>query len=217
MLPLGRSATATIMLATGRADTIAAGAGEVRMERASPNPSAPAAYGQVFDVVRFAGADSAKLARAFERLSDKRVILVPWDYEDMCKPIPWTRGAAWVDVGSPGTFAALHLRPEAYWVNGTPVFDVFYAYEAPYPSGILFRANRSLERNMRTDPELTAAEYFDLLQAMPTYQDAKVQPDSATAMVRRWQSSNPRLAALFPANSLARALLWDTGVRVRKE
>jgi hypothetical protein len=92
-------------------------------------------YGQLFNVARFAGADSARLANAFRMRGDTRVIIVPWDLDPGCQPVRWTGGFSWVPNGSVGTFTVL-LRPDSLWSDGMPVFDAFEAAFEPYPRAV---------------------------------------------------------------------------------
>jgi hypothetical protein len=209
-----RGVTETILLATARADTVLAGPGGVEPSphgghsgAGGPGPI----HGQVFDVARFAGVDSARLARTFRMGGAARAVIVPWDYDPACQPARWTAGAAWVPPAEPGAFT-LQLRPESEWVDGMPVFDAFRAVLEPYPFGE-YERSRSIPRQnpsrARTAGAMTAAQYFELLSELRPRDDLRDQPDSVWSALLRWQGRHPELVELYPANEIAASLADD--------
>src|SRR5688572_18297116 len=116
-----------VLLATASADTVLTGPGHIvpsvfggHSGAGAPGPI----FGQMFEVARFSGADSLRLATAFKTRGDMRVVIVPWDYDPACDPTRWSRGFAWVPVANAGTFTVA-LRPDSLWTDGIPVFDAF--------------------------------------------------------------------------------------------
>lgn len=211
-----RARAETVLLATGSSDSAGTGAGTVvasfevgHSGSGEPGPI----YGQRFEVARFGGADSARLARAYERLGDTSAIIVPWDYDPGCSPTRWARSAAWVPPSEAGTFTVA-LRAESLWVNGVPVFDAFIAAMEPYPLSPVYRGADRFAAPFRTTRHLSADEYFELVLAMPTRQDQWETPDAAWRTFLRWRDAHPDLAELYPANQAADHLASD--VRFRK-
>ena len=216
LAPGFRSRTEAILLASGSRDTVATGPGQVVPSEQGGHSGSGAPgpiYGQRFAVARFAGADSLGIARAFERTGDSSVIIVPWDYDAGCAPTRWTSRSAWVPAAEPGTFT-VSPRAESLWVSGVPVFDAFVAAMEPYPLSPAFRADDRFAPSFRAASHMTAAQYFELVSAMPTRQDLWENPDAAWRHFLRWRDANPERLGLYPANQAADQLASD--VRFRK-
>ena len=200
----------TILLASATRDTMLAGPGEIEpsphVGHTGPGGTGPI-HGQVFVVERFKGLDSARLASAFAQMSEPRAFIVPWDYDEMCRPTRWTAsGPAWVPTGEQGTFT-VKLRPDSLWIEGTPVFDAFYAAFEPYPWNVPFRDDvRSPTRPPQAD-RMSAEDYFALLSVLPLWEDMYEHPDSAQSAFAQSRREHPDLARLHPANAVDGFLL----------
>ena len=215
--PSVRARSTTVLLASATADTVLAGPGEVSASARGGHSGTGApgpVYGQVVEVRRFGGADSARLARAFGEMQNARALVVPWDYDPACAPARWTRSFAWVETGVPGAFG-VRLRADSLWVDGWPVFDVFMAVLEPYPAA--FRSGRRALDGSDEMPWLTPEQYLDLLLTTPPYEDWKERPDSSWAVVQSWLSANPDLARRYPAAVIAEQIAGSVaGLKARR-
>lgn len=191
----------TYLLGTALPDTLLAGPGTLK-----PYPGSPAwesgegrtIYGQVLQVERFAGADSATLAEVLAQRGTDRVVVVPWSYGSQCERLAWSQTAQWVPLGEPGMFRRLRLRPENDWAAGLPTFDAFWAWHEPYPTGEWFQRGFQGTHALRTQPSLTAAEYFDLYRALPDWHFIHSHPEAAAAGIARLEQQNPELLTKYP-------------------
>ena len=196
-----RSDTEAVLLGSALGDTLHAGAGEVAPRHES-HPGwvrARPIFGQLIEIARHAGADSAVLARAFARNRSNHVVVVPWAFDPACEPTPWEESAAWVSPGELGVFT-VRLRRQSHWANGVPTFDALRAQFEPYPSAylLLTRADSLLRSEA-----ITAPEYFDSLRAIPAYKDVRGEPAPAT--IAGWRTRQRELASRYPAT---RVLYW---------
>jgi hypothetical protein len=202
-----RLAENTHLLGSAAADTLLAGPGNVRPsgERGHWGSGAPRAiYGQRVHVERFGGADSLRIAEAFQRQGHSQAVLVPWDYDEGCSTTIWSPSARWILPAEPGVFT-VRLRPEVEWAQGLPTFDAFTADLQPYPHGLLFRKGYE-GAELQTEPSLTAAEYYELYRRLPTQEMIQEQRVQAAAAVRAWAHANPAVAAKFPTARILRHL-----------
>lgn len=186
------------------ADTVETGPGSIRYTLEQGHFGRPVArtiYGQVISVERLSAAVSPAL-RAQVRAVGDRVVLVPWDYDAGCAPVPWARSAQWVDAGERGVFTA-RLREREHWVSDIPTFDVSAPQMVPYPAAI--------PRGTRTayvGAALSADELLDFMDSLPTSEEFRRDPPRALARIEGWARAHPELAARFPSRQaldLARA------------
>lgn len=200
-LPTTRDESLTYLLGTAKPDTVHSGAGSVAVSSGpghwSRGTRGPV-YGQVVQVQRFGGADSASIARAFHVLGSRDVVLVPWDYDAACRPTRWGRSAVWSPVGREGAYTVTP-RAEEGWVEGRPTFDVYAADLEPYPHGLFFqRGYRGTDR-LRTEPSLTAEEYYELHRAIPTAEQARRDPVAAERVLSQWEQEHSGAREKYPA------------------
>ncbi|HEU5076812.1 MAG TPA: hypothetical protein VFU02_21630 [Polyangiaceae bacterium] len=206
--PGNRSDSTTVLLATASPDTVLAGPGRVQPSEFGGHSGSGAPgpiFGQLVDVARFGGADSLRLARAFERGGHTTAIIVPWDYDPACEPSRWANGFVWVEPGGTGTFE-LRLREDSLWIDGVPVLDAFTAVFEPYPLSPVYLEDSHRRAEFWTDPQLTAEQYFELLLSLPTIEERRANPESAWQVYLRWAGAHPDLAGQYPANQAARSL-----------
>ena len=111
------------------------------------------------------------------------------------------QGFSWVPDETAGTFT-VKLRPDSLWTNEMPVFDALIASFEPYPLNQPYRPER-VRPEFRTNEQLNAEQYFELLMGLPPHEVQQEQPDSAWETFVDWQQSNPALAELWPANEAA--------------
>jgi hypothetical protein len=203
LAPGSLSSKETVLLATGASDTILVGQGSTRpsTEGGHAGTGAPGPiYGQVFNVARFTGANAVLLSDVFHERGDSHAVIVPWDYDSGCRPSRWTRGFAWVPGGRPGTFT-VRLRPDSLWVNGMPVFDAFLADFEPYPLSPMYRDDH-IRPTFRSSTWLTAEQYYELLEVLPTQQEREARPDSTWHVFLHWRDANSDLSQAYPANQI---------------
>ncbi|HEX8274991.1 MAG TPA: hypothetical protein VF615_20315 [Longimicrobiaceae bacterium] len=182
------------LVATARADTVAAGPGSVRDEVGSGRTGPArgrAVYGQVVEVERVGGMTASEVGR-----SAKRAVLVPWGYGDDCRPAPWPESARWVEPGERGLFIAM-LRDRAHWAGGLPTFDVYLPDANPFPQ----RPGRE-GSGVPADSLMSADDYFALMEILPTPERVKASAADAFRPLERWAERHPAPARRFPARDL---------------
>jgi hypothetical protein len=160
-------------------------------------------FGQVVQVEKLGGNGAPAIEAAFGRGGGREVIVVPWDYDPACQPVPWASTARWVASDEPG-FYRVRVRAESLWVAGRPVLDAFFADMEPYPHGVFFqRGFRGMDA-LRRGPSLTPAEYFELFAALPDLSRATRDPAVAAAELDAWEREHPAIAHTFPAPDVLR-------------
>ncbi len=199
--PRPRSSLETALLVSPTRDTMVTGAGlQPITGRPGHNGSGKSGVvgGQIVNVLRFGGSDSARLAAAFRANGSQRVAVVPWDYDAGCQTTRWTAPANWLAVDT-AVAIALRVRPESLWINGTPVFDAFHAVTLPYrplePADLRMRATGDSTAWLSTD------ERFEMLLTFPVSAEWDRDPDKHWRNVLEWQRANPQLARRYPATA----------------
>jgi hypothetical protein len=204
-----RDAAETHLLIIATAETRPAGEGALPFTYAEWQPagsSRPTIFGQVVTVLRATGA-----AAAVAQGAGRGAVLVAWDHDTGCEPIPWTLHPRWITVGH-ASFVAARLRPPERWVDGMPTFDVADAWREPYS----VERMRQLTVNM---PKAAAAimtpeEYSSLYAALPEVSEWRRNPVAAVRPLRAWRDRNPALAAKYPAKwTIGTTLRWAEGKR----
>ncbi len=189
------------LLGTARADTIQVPfadppryLGPVDASATEPPADFPL-VGWIVQVEQLAGAAADAIPAG-----TSEVILVPWGYGADCRPQLWQADKPWLQPQQRGVFSA-YVRPLSHWVQGRPVLDVFLAWHQPYPGGefLVYEARRSRS----PDPQwLTIAEYWSLIQALPSEEQARTAPEEAKASLRHWEQAHPIAARRFPASMI---------------
>lgn len=194
---------------TGRAtaDTVAAGTGGLTYTYApghfGVSTSAGSVYGQVVRVHRLAPNAPPAIGAAVRRAGG-RVVLVPWDYDASCDPVPWARSARWLPDGVGGYFEA-RLRERAHWVGDVPTLDVFAPQFTPYTATRVGSGAASPAVTPVTPEVLTPDELLDVRATLPTDRALRGDVDSAYAPLRAWAAAHPALAARAPLRELLQA------------
>jgi hypothetical protein len=213
--PVIRAEATTILLGRAGLDTLEAGPGTVtrpgRDGHSGPVTPGPI-YGQVVEIDRVGGFRADDVQAALERRGVRHVLVVPWDYDASCHPSRWTRGFRWVPPDEPATYTVT-LRPDSLWIDGIPVLDAFRAVLHPYPLSAVYRAEGHWlrVRSTRTEVELTAAQFFDMMLAYPTAEEVVARPDNAWRAFSDWLRANPELADRYPATEAAERLASHVG------
>lgn len=182
---------------TGRplADTLFAGPGSIRFTLEpghSGRPRERPIHGQLVAVERLGAMATAELRRTVTEAGN-RVVLVPWDYDAGCAPVPWPGSARWIPDHEAGLFVAA-LRDREHWVDDIPTLDVSAAQMVPYPAAIVRATSRAY-----IGAHLTAEEMLGLAEAMPTYAGAEADPHGALERMETWARAHPDLARRYPA------------------
>ena len=179
----------SIALFTGSAtgDTLLAGPG-------SFGPNAPGGiYGQVIRVDRMGGPAAARLPD-----SVREAVVVPWDYDVACRPLPWREGTSWAAPGTPAFYLAA-LRPPSQWVDGKPTFDLHNPRHLPYTAT---RPIPEMVGDTALASLLSPDQLFEFFQQFPTVAQMESERLLALRPVDTWVRDHPELAARPPAKML---------------
>lgn len=176
-----RDPDATYLLATPRGDTV-------------PDSGGDAGFGQIADVSRMGGAGADEASAAAER----GAILVPWGFDDQCRPIAWSGSWRWASVGVEGFYRG-KLRPPSGWIDDRPTFDVHAAVWEGFPAS-------PWEHPMSAGrPHLSAEQLFDLYDRLPTLAAIAERPYGAVNDLVEWRRGVGELAEAYPARTLVRS------------
>lgn len=176
-----RASDASYLLATPRGDTVPDSGGEAR-------------FGQLADASRIGGAgiDAAGTA------AEDGVVLVPWGFDERCRPIAWTGSWRWARVGTQGFYRG-RLRPRTGWIEGRPTFDVHAAVWEGFPAS-------PWEHPMAAGrPHLTAEQLYELYEKLPTAEAIASRPYGAVSDLVEWRRAAGDLAETYPARNLLRS------------
>lgn len=196
-----RDTTVAFFVATAKPDTVAAGQGRVRPSSFGGHwgpASDRAIYGQAVTVHQLRGFAAGAAESAFARSGAREAVLIPWDYDAGCQAVPWARSARWVSDGRTGFYRA-RPRATAEWIDDRPTYDVFRADIEPYPHGLFFQRGYRGSDSAQAADALTAAEYFNLYEALPDRGEATRDPTGALRRLADWEASHPGEAGRFPA------------------
>lgn len=200
-------------------------AGDARLLSSLPGhwsmaDSIDSVWGQVVRVRGFGGEGRRWFGGGGNLANPQDAIVVLWDYDAGCEPIPSSGPRPW---GIPGDTAFFRVTPRTrnLWVNGTPTFDAYWAGEALYPFGATVHGREFQDHLRREFPDwvrpadsqvLTAVEAFNLLRALPEVCDYTRESATANARLRyverQWQhrASDYAVQAIFNAHrALSRA------------
>ncbi len=177
-----RPADITYVLATARTDTVP----DVAADRTSE-------FGQLADVTRVAGAGADEVAEATGQ--DRSIVLVPWGFDEGCRPIGWTGSWSWATPEVEGFYRG-RLRTPDDWIGGRPTFDVHAAVWEGFPESP-WRHPTSNGRKLLTAPEL-----FELYNRLPTAEAITTRPYGAVSDLVTWRREAGDLAERYPARTL---------------
>ncbi len=203
--PVERDSATTFFVGRAQPDTqvVSSGiSGASRRQAGEGSRSTRRAFGQVIRVEQLGGSRTASIEAAFARLGAREVVIVPWDYDPACDPVPWTSRTRWNDEAGTGLYRVT-IRAESNWVGGRPVGDAFAANMQPYPRGMVsygYRDTYSLQRGRSLTPE----EYFELFAALPERYAAARDPAAAGAALDAWERAHADLARKYPAPDVLR-------------
>ena len=177
-----RPADVTYVLASARADTVP----DVADDRSG-------GFGQLADVARVAGAGADRVSAAGGE--NGPIVLVPWGFDEGCRPIGWTGSWSWATPNVEGFYRGLLRAPEA-WIDGRPTFDVYAAVWEGFPDSP-WRHPMSNGRSL-----LTASQLFDLYGRLPTAEAIAIRPYGAVSALVSWRREAGDLAERYPARTL---------------
>ena len=156
-----------------------------------------AIFGQVVKVDRIGGPASAGL-----RASAGEVVVVPWDYDAACRPLPWGRSALQATPGARGLYVAT-LRAREHWADNRPTFDLRNPGDLPY-------TGRDPIWEMTGEPVaslLSPDEVFDFFRAAPSSAEIAREGERAIEPLRGWLKDHPDLAVRPPVSFLLGSLV----------
>jgi hypothetical protein len=195
-----------LMLATPHSDTVRAGPGDLRLGEGpghTGNGQRLNIYGQRFRVHRIGGESAIGIEET------KEAVLVPWDYDAGCSPVPWARSAHWLQ-GSDTVLLSVRRRGPAHWAGGVPTFDVSPVPQSVY-AGKWWEGQAFYDRSEidSLTPVNTPSGAFEFLIRRPA-PDALLSGDERTLLdLEQWAFEHPEIVARNPA---AR---WLTDLRSR--
>jgi len=192
-IPLGDSGA--FFVGEASADTLHAGPGAVAYHSGHGHygpTDRDAIYGQVVRVDRTGGPATRLLPPGTHE-----AVVVPWDYDSLCRPLPWGRSARWVSPGTPGFFIA-ELRAPEDWVGGRPTFDLHNPGSLPYTGSETFRGIGRHDVSSLLSPD----QVFDLYRAAPTASEVADRKAESLGALRRWVQDHADLAQRPPAEML---------------
>lgn len=170
----------TLLVAAPLPDTIPAGLSDAGQP----------AFGQVADVRRVGGASGDRVEAALR--DDRHVVLVPWGFDDDCRPMRWTGSWSWSPPGSEGFYRG-ELRRSEDWLGGFPTFDVYFAVWEGFPNSPWEHPLGSGQRR------LDAEDLFDLYQRLPTPDEMAQRPYGSVSDLVTWRRESGDAADDYPA------------------
>ncbi len=192
---LGHAISDTVF--TGPGATVAA-AGRGHYSRSTQR----AIYGQYVRLTQIDGTDIPVAVRNADT-----VIVVPWDYDAACDPVPWGGSAAWLPPDSLRFFYP-KLRDRDGWVGSVPTFDAFLPGVDVFPS---FRPEvppiqSGVPPGRREVTAASAESLFAFFQSIPALTDYREVSDSAFNQLQEWAAAHPALTLTSPIADVLGAL-----------
>ena len=193
-----RDSATTYVLARATRDTVVVSEPPEIRKRAGTVFAQHAVGGQLVELQRVEGPGAELVRRTVAVRRDPEVVMVPWQYGADCRPWYWGGTARWITPGTSGVLM-VSLRPESLWTAGRPTFDSWMAVIRTYADGPAIRGP-STRPNPEAPPNMSAAEFFELLMALPT--DADSNNPVARTRLRDWMRAHPTAQNRYPASSL---------------
>jgi hypothetical protein len=212
-LPIVRSTALTYFVATATADTLLE---SVARQRGAMPPSGfdgrlhqgigRSRGGQRVRVELLRGAGADSLAGRVPT----QAVVVPWAYGPDCTPMAWTESLRWIRPGTQG-FMTGWLRPRERWLAGVPTFDVEMAWREP----LWVREDPRWQPPGRRDKLLDPAEFVELYEALPEWEQLERAPGKTAAELRRWEHDHAELANRPPARTILDNVFRAAAERIR--
>ncbi len=187
----------TVMLAIPTADTLRAGAGTLRLGEGGGH-SGPGRreviYGQRFQVFR------STLER-YGLIDDTiHAVLVPWDYDAGCEPVPWSRSAHWLSSTDTLLVSATR-RDTAHWAGGIPTYDVTAVPQSVY-DGRHQPNQYTWVKVDTTVPLNTPQELLEMLTRLPRSADLLTGDERVLDAIHAWALTHPEIAERNPSSEM---------------
>ncbi|MEZ4379680.1 MAG: hypothetical protein R3B35_15495 [Gemmatimonadales bacterium] len=208
----GRGPESVLFLAVPTPDTLKAGPGAVVQGEGgghSGNGRREAIYGQRYRVVRAAGRGLLDSPAA-----PPEVVLVPWDYDAGCAPVPWARTARWMMTDDTVLIRADRRDPED-WAGEVPTFDVTAVPQAVYTGerwqALGERLLYSAEADSGTPPPPVNSpeELFEFLLRLPDPDAIRRGDETVLDTIQTWAFRHDSIARHQPARRMLAALRVD--------
>lgn len=184
-----------VLIATPTPDTVRAGPGTMRLGQGgghSGNGRRDVIYGQRFQVFRSTEERDGIVDPVAQ------AVLVPWDYDASCEPVPWTRSAHWLRA-TDTLLVRGSRRDTAHWAGGLPTYDVWMVPNAIY-AGRWWQANTRLGPVADTTvPVNTPEELFETLLRLPRSADVLTGEEGVLDGIHTWAFEHPGIAAHDPS------------------
>ncbi len=150
-------------------------------------------FGQLLHVQRTGGVGLPPNVRTLDT-----IVIVPWDYDAGCQPVPWSQSYHW--LREPGVrFFSVALRDSGSWYRGLPTFDAYAPENAAYPPAFASPVYG------RQGSSITPEELFDFYEAMPAQEDAGAP--GALTNARKWVERHQAEADRYPLQWVVEELL----------
>ena len=199
--------------ATATPDTVLAGAGTVTFAAGARGghfggDGQRSIHGQLVSADRIGGPAASGLPSGVTQ-----VVVVPWDYDPGCRPLPWGRSARFVAPGTRGLYVA-ELRAQEHWAGGIPTFDLHNPGHLPYTA-----TTRIVGMGADTTVAslLSPDQVFDFYQALPTRGQVEQERWQALGPLRAWVRAHPDQAERAPAERLLWRVLHSLSELDRRE
>jgi hypothetical protein len=173
----------SFFLATATTDTVAAGPGDMTFSHRGGHRAVARTgpiFGQRVTLTRAGGAAAGLAGSA---------VVVGWDYDDSCQPVPFGGSARLVKPGTTALFEGT-LRPREHWVDGRPTFDIQLRPQLPYTG------TERPWHSRESEPlgEILPAELlFDVYEALPTRGSIEAMDTAVLPSLRAWARTNRSL------------------------
>lgn len=196
-----------VLLVMPREDTAAAGPGLMEVGQGpghAGNGVRSAIHGQVFELLGHA-------RTAPEQPAASAVVLVPWDYDASCQPVPWSRSALWMR-STDTLLVSVTRRDRWHWAGVIPTYDVTALpqsiYSGRWSEAIGWRAGPIDS----TTPVNSPRELLEVLRRLPSSSDVLRGDEVALDGLHEWALAHPIIAGRRPASTMVTAVRQRTRV-----
>lgn len=182
------------LLVVPMADTLLAGRGSVEIGTAPGHMGSgrrERIHGQRFTVLRSTNDSGA------EGVNRREAIMVPWDYDAVCQPVPWPRTARWLPRTDTLVVTGV-LRRSEEWASGLPTYDVTAVPQSVY-TGHWSEARGSLISAVDSvTPVSSPADLVEALRQLPSSALVLTGDEHALDAMNRWALEHGDMASLDP-------------------
>lgn len=176
----------TLLVATPRPDTLPAGDSEAGLPL----------FGQLAEAREVDGAAADRVQAALG--TGGLVVLVPWGFDEDCRPMRWTGRWPWSPSGKEGFYRA-ELRRAEEWAGGHPTFDVYFAVWEGFP-------NSPWEHPLGAGQERISPEaLFELYRRLPTPEEVAERPYGSVSDLVDWRRDAGAAADDYPSRMILAA------------